>query len=748
MCSPDGVASSASISAAVAAPWRAAAHTTTSGIILTGRGRPSRPGAGHPEPRHRSVDAVNYRVFSVRSDGRRKGAPDTTVSSERRHRSVSDDCHGEENDDGVYRSWWAASRPQPEGGLPYRCRSTVTLNLQMETSSPSSSAPQTPLSPSRGVNSTLSSGVEGPTPLHTQKRLQRSSSADTHDTVLSSDGPSSFQPYRVPISPESPPSPSVSPEGSHLGTTVLGTYNFYDRSRTSSLLVRGDPPSILSDSSPEGEEGGPTLLATFNFLGSRHPAPPMASRLTPVDSVPSLTDSIISLEDGKHLLGVFDFTKPGMQRPPPPLALRPSLTPVQRPSPTPVQKPIPTASQKPACVASRKSTPDPPQKPVSGSTQMSAPTPSQKPASDSTQKSPPTPQKPASGSTQKSAPTSSQKPASVLTQKSTPTSSQKPASVSTQKSAPTSSQKPASVSTQKSAPTSSQKPASVSTQKPASVSTQKPASVSTQKSAPTSQKPASDSTQKSAPTSSQKPASGSTQKPAPTPPQKSASAPGEQSAVPFKPSPATKSFLHDRPPPTSTHQSPPSTITEQPAKPSTATRQAPPSASHGASQFSAARTPDVEYSSRIANGALNPRTTPERREQVTRREPPSGGCQSQLEENTNRADDHFHSVEFLCPEEEKQKEKKQEEKEEEDGIVPPAAPLSKQSSLDSISQFVSRQFADWDACSPTLSLIQSGEFWHSDRPISPISALPRKGKMIFPCPLHLPLFVLSFSEDF
>ncbi|XP_063853882.1 mucin-2-like [Scylla paramamosain] len=845
MCSPDD-ASCASISATVAPPWRAAAHTTIRGTAVLDRGRPGRPGESRPEPRHHSVDAVSRRVFSVRGAAHRKAQPDPAANG-RRHRSVGDAGHGEEDNDGSHRLWWTASRPQPEGGLggwkPVRCRSTITLNLQTETSSAGSAAPQAPLSPSRSVNTTPSSGV-GDKPQQSKERLQRSFSAESHTTAPRGGGASPRQPCYRPATPEISASPRVSPEGSHQGTTVLGTFNFHDRSRTPSLLARGEPPSSLNDCSPEGEEDGPTLLGTFNFLGSRHPAPPMTSRLPPPDGVPSLTDSLISLEDGKHLLGVFDFTKPGMQRPPPPLAVRPPPAPVQRPQPTPAQKCTAAAAQKPAPVTPKKSVPASPTKSAATSSQKPAATSPQKPASVAFKKSShSSPTKDTPASPRKSAPSPPAKPAPSPTKdtpasprKSAPSPPAKPAPGSRQKSAPVPSQQYAALSKTSSAPTnlkcdepsrhSSQQfsalivtkqsvPAPTVTEQstpPSTVAKQTtPPSTVTKKSETTSavtkqSAPATTATKRTAPpstvfrksettttvnkqstlasavteksettttvtkqsatasavtkksettttvTKQSAPASSVTKKSETTTTVTKQSAPAsavtkklestttvtkQSSTAPTvtKKSETTSTIIKkSAPASTDTEQVAPAstvnrktetttTVTKQSAQPSTVTRQALYSIpDDGASRSSAARTPDVEGSGRTPNGILHPKTnqTTSRMEQVTRHQ-----CNE-----PSRADEHFPSIELLCLEGKEKETQEEEEEEEDDSSHGPPAPLSKQSSLDSISQFVSRQFADWDSCSPALSLIQSGEFWCTDRPLSPSTALPHQGE---PC---------------
>lgn len=124
------------------------------------------------------------------------------------------------------------------------------------------------------------------------------------------------------------------------------------------------------------------------------------------------------------------------------------------------------------------------------------------------------------------------------------------------------------------------------------------------------------------------------------------------------------------------------------------------------------------------------------------------GCYSETcnEEELSPIDKHFLSIELMCLEKEKQKE---EEVEEESGHVVPAAPLSKQSSLDSISQFVSGQFSEWDASSPALSLIQSEEFWCSDCPLSSSISNTPKGKdcFVIPCTSDVHLFNPPTAAD-
>ncbi|XP_045129393.1 mucin-5AC-like [Portunus trituberculatus] len=727
MCSPNDVFS-ASITTTVGPPWRAAAHTTIRVAAVPERGRPGRPGESRPEPRHHSVDSVSRRVFSVRGPAHRKAHPELAASG-KRHRSVGDAGHDQEGDDGSHRL--TASRPQPEGGpggwQPVRCRSTITLNLQTESSSAVNAAPR----PTPG------SGAEKNKPQQSKERLQRSFSAESYTAVPNARATPRQPSYR-PHSPESPTSPRVSPEGSHQGTTVLGTFNFHDRSRTPSLLARGEPPPSLSDGSPEEEESGATLLGTFNFLGSRHPAPPMASRLPPPDGVPSLTDSLISLEDGKHLLAVFDFTKPGMQRPPPPLAVRPPPAQLHRPQPTKTQKCTPTAAQNPAPVAPKKSVPASPTKRAATLSQRPATTSPQKPASVVSKKSPhSSPTKDTPASPRKTGPAPPMKPA--------PGSSQKSASVPAQQPAPPSKtpSAPASLKSDASPPHSSQKSSACTVTKQSVVATTvtrhtAPPSTVTKKSEPTSKV-----TKQSAPpttvTKQTTLPSNVTKRSETTTTVNKQSAPA--SAVTSK-TETTKTFTKQSeitstntkksaPACTVTRQTPPAstvtrrtdtttTFTKQSAQPSTVTRQALYTISDDdASRSHAARTSDVESSGRTPNGIVHPKTsqTTSRREQVTRYQ--SG--------EPSRSDDHFHSVELMCLE---GKEKENQREEDDDSSPAPPAPLSKQSSVDSISQFLSRQFTDWDSCSPALSLIQSGDFWCTDRPLSPSTTLPHQGERV------------------
>ncbi|KAK3849780.1 hypothetical protein Pcinc_043478, partial [Petrolisthes cinctipes] len=125
---------------------------------------------------------------------------------------------------------------------------------------------------------------------------------------------------------ESPVSP-VSPTFFHHGTTVLATYNFQNRPSTPDILpintplqqsarspaAATAPPLLLSSGGTEDEddEGRPTHLGTFNFQDSTKSSKPavMRNESPPSDFSSMGGDSLISLEDGKHLVGVFDFTK-------------------------------------------------------------------------------------------------------------------------------------------------------------------------------------------------------------------------------------------------------------------------------------------------------------------------------------------------------------------------------------------------------------------------------------------------------
>lgn len=673
MYSPN-ISSSTSVSSAIVTPWRAKSLR-----VINSNPKPyhKEAGVGRLEHRHHSADAIRSQTFySAKVNSWQKDEQDDTTS--------------------VKQPQWAASRPQPEGGpgpgRMVRCRSTVTLNLQTCSSSHTSPTPQT--LPSASCSSgNLSPDIVEALPLHTQKRSQQLSTCYTQNAITSTDGAKPCQSPNgiiMKTSASSPASPRMSPEGSHQGTTVLGTFNFQDRSRTPSLLARGEPPSSLNNCSLSTEEDGPTLLATFNFLGCPHPAPPMASRQVPAEGLSSLTDSFTSLEDGKHLLAVFDFTKPGIQRPPPPVALRPSPTNTQRPSVTSPKKPDQPRSQKCASAAPQKPTVASPKKSVQSSPQTTSL------------------QKRTVASPKKSVQSSPQK---TPLQKYTVASPKKSVQSSPQKSPL---QKPTVASPKKSIQSSPQK-----------APLQKPPVVAT------SQISVAPHIPNSVPASHKK-CYVSSEKHAPAAPQKSTSVPAGRYSDPSKQEP---------PPPNSDSQRSRSPIeSDGPVSPTPDQSQLSTVAKQDQTPLSADLQIKRECNGRELDKENNSRTPcPTTEQEATLNTSKSRVQESSFEESSegyhskpgdgeklSRVDDHFLSVELLCLDE------KRKEEEEEGGHNIMAAPLSKQSSLDSISQFVSRQFADWDACSPTLSFIQSGEFWCTDRPLSPFSTVsthPTKGEI-------------------
>ncbi|XP_050690465.1 mucin-17-like isoform X3 [Eriocheir sinensis] len=618
MCRP-GVPSPTSVSSVNIVPWRS---TSLCGINSNPLTHHKEHGKGRLQLRHHSANAVHHLGFySAKIDSQPKYEQDSSATSKRPQ--------------------WAAigsqTKGSPRAGGVVCYRSTVSLNPQTHSPSNNNLASQILPSASRG-SANLSPDAEAAQSLHTQKRPQQSPTVCAQGSFTSSSGPVPCQfprELKTFTSSLSPASPSLFPKGCHQGTTVVGTFNFQDRSEMPSLLASGEPLSSLSNGSQSGEEEGPTLLATFNFLGSPHPAPPMASRKAPAEGLSSLTDSFTSLEDGKHLLAVFDFTKPGTQRPPPPLALRPPPTNTQRPKVTTTKKSDHPHVQGRATTASQKSTLASPNKHVQS--------PRQKLASSSQQKSSfAHPKSPTAAN--------SQKFASPHVPKSVPAAPQKSASFASAKHVPAAPQKSKFVSEQSGCPAKqSLSPSTLESQRARS----------------------------------------------------SAQRNGSLPTTPCQFQPPTKQQ------------------TSTPTQPD----MSPLHANSSTNRECDGRKVDMEGSSGTPYHIIDRETTPndsERKGQESSHKKLATGCDSKAGngEDLTRIDDHFLSVELLCMEDQRQRE---EEVEEESDHAVPLASVSKQSSLDSISQFVSRQFADWDACSPALSLIQSGEFWSTDRPFSPVA---------------------------
>lgn len=622
-------------------PWRATSLRVINSNTLI---HDKEPGRGRFHLRHHSADTVHHQgSYSSQSDSQPKDEQDASGTSK----------------------WpqWAEIHSQTEGNRrTVHCHNTVKLNSQGH--SPYHNNSEAQILPSESCsNVNLSSNAEAAYPLHTDKRSHQLSTVCTQSSITSSGGPISCQLQRDLTKFTSSltlASPRRSPEISHRGTTVIGTFDFHDREGTPSLLPCEEPLSSFSNCSLSGEQDGPTLLATFNFLGCSHPAPPMASCQAPVESQSSLTDSFTSLEDGKHLLAVFDFTKPGTERPPPPLALRPPPINTQRPGVTTAKKSDHPHAQGHASAAS-------------------------------------------------------QKPTAVFPNKSVQSFRQKLTSSSIQKSSP--------VHLQSST-------------------------------AATSQIFASAHTLKSVPAAPQKSASISLKNHAPAAPQKSALATIKQSGCPAKQSlsrpnlesqQARSSVQCDQSLPPTLHQPKPFTLTKQQISTTIQLDNPPLSVDSATKRECVDYKLDMEGSSGILYHINNREATPfdikSKGQELSHEELPSGLYSKEGSEELTQNDGHFHSAELLCVEDEKRKE---EEVNEENDHAVPSAPLSKQSSLDSISQFVSRQFADWDAFSPSLSLIQSGEFWCIDRPLSPVTGVSTytpKGKI---SPLFIAPHIVTF----
>ncbi|XP_068207308.1 uncharacterized protein [Palaemon carinicauda] len=101
---------------------------------------------------------------------------------------------------------------------------------------------------------------------------------------------------------------------------VVGTFNFLERGSPDNLYVKNsdEQPDSFGDSFVS-VYGGITSLATFNFVDRRESTSKatLIRDRTAEEEVPSLNDSFVSLEDGKHLVGVFDFTKCSGKKTPP-----------------------------------------------------------------------------------------------------------------------------------------------------------------------------------------------------------------------------------------------------------------------------------------------------------------------------------------------------------------------------------------------------------------------------------------------
>ncbi|KAG7177679.1 hypothetical protein Hamer_G008332, partial [Homarus americanus] len=162
-------------------------------------------------------------------------------------------------------------------------------------------------------------GSRGSVALSTRPLLGEAGDEDNsvgEKTVL---GPFNFQQHEKPstnlaVRTQDPASPCNSPGSCHGGASVLATFNFQQRQNTTNLAVksgRHDLPDSLR-ASPVGGHSGTTVLGTFNFVGRNDSlqAAVLKKQMPPEDELPSLSDSITSLEDGKHLVGVYNFTQP------------------------------------------------------------------------------------------------------------------------------------------------------------------------------------------------------------------------------------------------------------------------------------------------------------------------------------------------------------------------------------------------------------------------------------------------------